>query len=69
MLIYKIDVLEALKAAGYNTTRIRREHLLNESAIQYLREGRPVGPVPLNQICRLLGVQPGDIIEYRNDNE
>lgn len=64
MLIYKIDVLNALKEAGYTTTRLRKEKLLNESAIQYLREGKPVGPVPLNQICRLLDMQPGNIIKY-----
>ena len=38
MLVYKIDVLESLKEAGYTTTRLRREKLLNESAIQYIRE-------------------------------
>ena len=39
MLAYKIDVLGTLKEAGYNTTRLRKEKLLNESAIQYIREG------------------------------
>ena len=43
MIAYKIDVLETLKEAGYNTTRLRKEKLLNESAIQYLRDGKPVG--------------------------
>lgn len=67
MLTYKINVLEALKDAGYTTTRLRKEKLLNESAIQYLREGKPIGPVPLNQICRLLDMQPGNIIKYIED--
>lgn len=64
MLTYKINVLEALKEAGYNTNRLRKEKLLNESAIQYLREGKPLGPVPLNQVCKLLDMQPGDILKY-----
>ena len=64
MLTYRIDVLEALKEAGYTTTRLRKEKLLNESAIQYLREGRPIGPVPLNQVCKLLDMQPGNILKY-----
>lgn len=42
MLAYKIDVLKILKETGYNTTRLRKEKLLKESAIQYLREGKPV---------------------------
>ena len=64
MLMYKIDVLESLKDAGYNTTSLRREKLLNESAIQYLRDGKPVGAKALNNICMLLDMQPGNIIKY-----
>lgn len=64
MITYKIDVLESLKEAGYNTTRLRKEKLLNESAIQYLRSGKPVGAKALNNICMLLDMQPGNIIKY-----
>ena len=69
MLVYKIDVLETLKEAGYNTTRLRREKLLNESAIQYIREGKPVGANALNNICMLLDMQPGNIIKYVDEND
>ena len=68
MLVYKIDVLESLKKSGYNTTRLRKEKLLNESVIQYLREGKPVGAKALNNICMLLDMQPGNIIKYVEDN-
>lgn len=64
MLAYKIDVLETLKEAGYNTTRLRKEKLLNESAIQYIREGKPIGAKALNNICMLLDMQPGNILKY-----
>ena len=64
MITYKIDVLETLKDAGYNTTRLRKEKLLNESAIQYLRDGKPVGAKALNNICMLLDMQPENIIKY-----
>ena len=68
MLVYKIDVLESLKEAGYNTTRLRKEKLLNESAIQYIRDGKPVGAKALDSLCKLLDMQPGNIIKYV-DNE
>lgn len=67
MLIYKINVLEKLKEAGYNTTKLRKEKLLNESAIQYLRTGKPIGAKALDNICRLLDIQPGDILKYVHD--
>ena len=38
---YKIDMLAALKDAGYNTTRLRREKLLSESTIQALHVFAP----------------------------
>lgn len=65
MLTYKIDVLKNLKNAGYNTTRLRKEKLLGENAIQYIRNGKPVGAKALDKICELLDCQPGDILEYK----
>lgn len=64
MIVYKIDVLEALKEAGYNTNRLRKEKLLGENAIQYLRDGKAVGTKTLDILCKLLDMQPGNIIKY-----
>lgn len=69
MLVYKFDVIPALKEAGYNTTRIRREKLLSESSMTKLRRGVMVGIIELNKICRLLDMQPGNIIKYVEDEE
>lgn len=43
MLTYKIDVLDTLKESGYTTTKLRKEKLLGENAIQSLRHGEMVG--------------------------
>ena len=64
MFVYKFDVLEALKEAGYNTTRLRKEKLLGENAIQSLGKGEMVGIIALEKICKLLDMQPGNIIKY-----
>ena len=66
-LHYKIDVLSALKAAGYNTTKIRREQLLSESTLQKLRTGECIAWKNIDTICRLLECQPGDFLEYTKD--
>ena len=63
-LQYKTDVLAALKSAGHNTTKLRRERLLSEGAIQSLRERAPISWSNLEKLCRLLRCQPGDILEY-----
>jgi len=69
MLVYKFDVLEMLKEEGYNTTRLRREKIISESSIQYLREGKPIGPIVLDTLCRLLDMQPGNILKYVEDDK
>lgn len=67
MFVYKFDVLEALKESGYNTTRLRKEKLLGENAIQSLRRGEVVGIIALEKICKLLDMQPGNILKYVED--
>lgn len=64
---YKIDILEALKAAGYSTYKLRKEKLIGEATIQRLRVGAPVSWENMSVLCRLLNCQPGDILEYVPD--
>jgi putative transcriptional regulator len=64
MLVYKIDVLETLKEAGYNTGKLRKEKLLGENAIQALRKNEMVGIKALDKICTILDIQPGNVIKY-----
>lgn len=66
-IVYKIDILPELKAAGYNTGRIRREKLMGEATLQKIRDGELVSYNNLNIICRLLQCQPGDLIEWIED--
>lgn len=66
-LIYKFDVLVALKEAGYNTNRLRKEKLLAEGVIQSLRENKPISWSNLAKICMLLNIQPGDLLESVED--
>lgn len=69
MLVYKLDVLKALKGAGYSSDRLRKEKLLGQAAIQDMRNGKPVGIKSLDTICRLLDMQPGNIYKYEPDKK
>lgn len=64
-IIYKIDVLDALKKEGITQTRLRKEKLIGQDAIQKMRKGDMIGINVLIMVCELLGMQPGDIIEYK----
>lgn len=67
MLKYKINVLDELKKCGYTTYSIRKDKLITERAMQSIRTGKVVGITSLDKLCKLLGMQPGDIIEWVDD--
>lgn len=66
MVVYK-NILEKLKAAGYNTYRLRTEQLLSESVISRIRAGQPLSTDTLNKLCNILKCELSDIIEIQLD--
>lgn len=64
MIVYKTNILTALKEKGYTTTKLRKEKLLAESTIQQLREKKLVSWTNIDRICALLNCQVGDILEH-----
>ena len=66
---YKFDVMDALKQAGYSSTRLRNEKLMGESYMQQIRRGELVSWKTIETICKLLQCQPGDLLEYLPDNK
>ena len=66
-IVYKIDILKALKEKGYNTTKLRTEKIIGESYLTQIRKGEIVSTACLDKLCQLLECQPGDIIEYIED--
>ena len=68
-LQYKINVFSDLKKAGYTTYRIRKEKILSESTVQKLRNNKPVSWENIELLCNLLNCQPGDLLEFIEDNQ
>lgn len=67
---YKFDVLAKLKDAGYSTYRIRQENLFNPSSVAKFKHGQTdISIKTVERICQLLDCQPGDILEYVQDEE
>ena len=66
-MTFTINVLQALKDEGYSTYRIKNEKLLSQSTLQKLRKGKPVSLENIETFCRLLELQPGDLLEYKPD--
>ena len=68
-IIYKINILNALKEQGLSSYRLRKENLLSEGAIQSLRTNKMISLDSVGRICGLLDCQPGDILAYKKNEE
>ena len=63
-IIYKKPILPELKKKGYTTTRLQKERILSESAIQSLRKGKVLSIKNIAKLCYLLECDVGDILVY-----
>ena len=61
-IVYKVDILAALKEKGISTYKMRKEKILGERTIQQLRENQLVSWETISRICDLLDCEPGDIL-------
>lgn len=68
-IIYKIDVMKALKDAGYTSYSLRKEKIFGEATMTKFRHKEYINFENLNMLCKLLKCQPGDIIEYTDDEK
>lgn len=67
MIRYRMEILPALKAAGYSTNKIRTDKLMGQATLQQLRHGELASWKTIDTVCRLLDCQPGDLLEYVAD--
>ncbi len=66
---YKMDILVELKNKGYSSYRLRKEKIFGEATIQKMPKGERVSWKNMTTLCELLHCQPGDIVEYcENEN-
>ena len=66
-LRYKINVLSALKDKGYTTYRLSKEKILSHGSVQKIREGEVLSTEGITTLCKLLNMQPGDLLIYVDD--
>lgn len=69
MIKYKIDVLQALKEKGYSTYKLRNEKIFGQKTISDYKHNKVTGSVfNINLLCKLLEIQPGELLEYIPDD-
>lgn len=69
MIRLKADVMELLKEKGFTSYRLRKEKLLGESTMSKLRNNGLPSWGELDMICHLLQCQPGDLVEFVQEEQ
>jgi len=69
VLKYKINLISALRDAGYSTYKIKKEKIFTQAQLQHMRENHLLTHDTFDKLCRLLNCQPGDILEYVPDED
>lgn len=64
---YRFNILNALKAKGYNTNRLRTEKIFGQATIQDFRTGKIVSLNNLCKLCDIFHCDIGDLIHYTPD--
>ena len=68
MLKYKFDIIQRLGEKGYNPRKIRKDRILAESTMTKLRRKQAISWENIDTICGLLQCQPGDLLEWIDDD-
>ena len=68
---FKYDKLfELFKKKGITTYKIRKENLVSQAALTKMKNGDGnIDTRTLERLCHLLDCQPGDIMEYIEEEE
>ena len=67
MLKFKVDIMDLLLENGYNPAKIRKEKLIGEKTMQDMRAGIVPGIRTIETLCKILDMQPGNLIKYVNE--
>lgn len=55
---------ELMKAQGLSTYKIRKDRIITESTLQKMRENKHITTQSIENLCKVLGCQPGDLMEF-----
>ena len=66
----KFDKLFSLmKKRELSTYRIRQENIIPQGTLTSLKNNKSVTTDTINKLCKVLNCQPGDIMEYVDEEE
>ena len=58
---------DLVSSKGLSTYKIRKDKIITESTLQKMRENRHITTQSIENLCKALNCQPGDLMEYVNE--
>ena len=62
-------LIALMKENGLTTYKIRKENIISQSALTAIKNGKSVTTDTIAKLCKALNCQPGDIMEYVEEDE
>lgn len=62
-------LISIMKEKGLTTYKIRKENIISQSALTAIKNGKSVTTDTIAKLCKALDCQPGDIMEYVEEEE
>ncbi len=63
MISYK-KAFALFEEKGYNTTRLRKENIVTQSALTSMRRNEHINTRTIERLCEAFHCQPSDLMEY-----
>lgn len=61
-------LLSLMEEKNLTTYKIRRQRIISEYTLQNIRKGKSITTDSIAALCEALNCQPGDILEYVEEN-
>ena len=68
MIIYE-PLYETMKTKGISTDKLVNTYGMSRSLLDRLKHNKPISTVTLNDLCKILDCDVGDILKYVRDSE
>ena len=62
-------LFQMMQKRGLTTDKIRKENIISQSALTAIKNGKSVTTDTIAKLCKVLDCQPGDLIEYVDEEE
>lgn len=62
-------LIKRMQEAGVNSYTLKKDNIIGQATYKKILEGGDIDTRTIAKLCKLLNCQPGDILEYEEEQE